>query len=333
MPAVFAGSLTSSKITISDSRPSQTGIAHTFTFTTGTTGTIASILFQYCTTASGSCVTPPGLTTTSASQGSLSGIGASTTDASTNGTIILNVTSPASIPSGTTITVPYTGITNPSGSNSSFFVKITSRDGGTTPIDNAQVAFATLTTSSLTMTADVGSTFQVTIAAVTTGSVNGATVNLNTTTADTIPFGMLTSGSTKIAAHDVTVTTNASHGYAITVMSNDPPLTSGSNNIDKFTGTNASPTAWSSPSGGTSNVNTGFIGYTTEDTSLCTGTAGRFVGNKWAGADTTPSEIVCNSNAVNSGETTRIGWQAEVNSLQPPGSYTGLFTIVTTPTY
>ncbi len=336
MPSVYAGTLTSAKITITDSRAGQSGVSHTFNFTTGTTETIATVIMQYCTTASGDCTTPTGLITTSASQGSITGLGASTSNVATNGTITLTVTSPLSVNSGTTITLPYTGITNPSTTNTSFYVRLTTKNGSADTIDSTIVAFAILTSTSLAVSANVGATLSVSLAAVNTGSVNGATVNVTNTTATTIPFGLLTSGSTKIAAHDMTVSTNASQGYAVTIRSDDPPLADNSNNIDKFTGTNASPTSWTSPNGGTININTGFAGYTSEDNSLCTGTADRFTssgGNKWAGPDGTPAEIICSTSAVILGETVRIGWQVEVNSLQPPGSYTGTYVIVTTPTY
>ncbi|MCX6732410.1 MAG: hypothetical protein NTV98_02625, partial [Candidatus Roizmanbacteria bacterium] len=267
------------------------------------------------------------------SQGSISGLSTSTTDVSTNGVLVTTVTTPASISSGTTITLPYGTITNPTSINTSFFVRITSKDSGATAIDSTVVAFATLTANSLTVSADVGATFDVALVAVTTGTVNGQAVNLTTTTADTIPFGTLSSGSPKIGAHDITVTTNSQNGYAVTVKASNPPLADGSNNIDNFVEPNSLPRVWSSPSGNTPNVNTGFLGYTTEDTSLCTGTAGRFSGNKWAGFDTTAYEVVCNTNPVLSGETTRIGWQIEVNNTQPSGSYTGHISIITTPTY
>jgi len=334
---VFAGTLSAAKVTISDSRAGQTGINHDFSFTTATTGTIASVTFQYCTTAAGACSTPNGLVTTSGSQGSLTGLGASTTNFASNGNIILTVTSPISVSSGTAIVIPYSNITNPTSINSSFFIKITTKDGNADTIDSTTVAFATLGSTSIAVSADVGATFSVSLAAVTSGFVNGATINLGSTTAATIPFSSLSTGSTKIAAHDITVTSNSSGGYVITVKSDNPPLADGlNNNIDKFTGTNATPSAWLSPAGSSPNANTGFFGYTTESSSLCTGSANRFTvsgGNKWAGPETTAYEIACNTGSVMSGETTRIGWQAEVNNLQPAGSYTGTVILVTTPTY
>jgi len=333
---VYAGSFTTSKVTIDNSRSGQSGVSHTYSFITGTTGNIKTVEMLYCTTVSGTCTTPNGIVTTSASQGSISGLGASTTNFATNGTLTLTVTSESSVASGTTITLPYSNITNPTTMNSSFFVRITSKDNASATIDSTTVAFATLTNTSITITADVASTFSVAITPVITGSVNGQAINITSTTASSIPFGALTTGGTKAAAHDVTVITNSTNGYVITVKATNPPLIDGSNNIDNFTEPNSLPLAWSSPAGGSPNVNTGFLGYTTEDSSLCTGTVDRFTssgGNKWAGFDVTPYEVGCNTAAVTSGETTRVGWQVEINGTQPAGSYTGDIIIVTTPTY
>jgi hypothetical protein len=166
------------------------------------------------------------------------------------------------------------------------------------------------------------------------GTVNGATTNI-TTTATTIPFGTLSSGSPKIGAHDLTVTTNALNGYTITVKgTTSPVLNSGGQNIDEFTGTNATPTTWSSPAGSSASVNTGFFGYTTNDATLGTGTAARFTtsGPKWAGTTTSPLEVAYSASQVTA-EVTRVGWEAEVNALQPQGSYTGTVILVATPTY
>lgn len=160
-----------------------------------------------------------------------------------------------------------------------------------------------------------------------------------TSTASTIPFGTLTAGTPKVAAQDITVTTNASSGYTVTASHSansqgvSAPLISGAtNNIDPFSGTNASPVTWSSPAGSTGNTNTGYFGYTTEDSSLCSGTAGRFGSNKWAGSTTIGTEVACSTTGVSS-ETTRVGYQIEVNNVQPPGSYSGTVILVATPTY
>lgn len=331
--SVSADSLTGAKVTISDSRAGHPTTSHVFNFTTSTAGIISSIVFQYCKTPTGSCEIPNGITTTSAIQGAVNNLGASSSNFATNGTIILTVLSPALINTGVNITVPFANITNPTSINSSFFVRITTQDSSSSPINTSIVAFATLTPNSLAVTAAVESMFQISVLPVTSGSVNGTPINVDTTTTTTIPFGSLSAGTKKIAAHDIVITANASHGYLVTVRSDNPPLTDGSNHIDSFTGTNSSPTPWTSPTGATPNVNTGFVGYTTEDNTLCTGVANRFTGNNWAGLDTTTHEIVCNVGSSTSSETVRIGWQIEINNVQPVGSYAGVFILVTTPTY
>lgn len=347
MQNIFAGTLTEASLTIGDSRAS-TSTTHTFEFTTAATGTIASIDFEYCTASVGTCTGPTGLTL-STSVGSVSGIGAGTANVSSN-TVTYSVTSPQSISSGTAISIPFQSVTNPSTNDTSFFINITTKDGTSATIDTAQVAAAVLTDTSITVTASIGPTFTFTVDPVdpsldgsgiglVSGQVNGTTLDV-TTTANTIPFGTLTDEDPNTAAHDITVETNSVNGYQVTVKFIDggtgAPLADGSNNIDNFTGTNASPASWSTgaPNGSSANVNTGFFGYTTEDFTLGTGTTNRFDSNMWAGFSTSPEELIYNASAPAGGqESKRVGWRAEVNELQPAGNYTGTVILVATPTY
>lgn len=348
MQNVLAGTLTLSALTISDSRASNTGTTHSFSFTTATTGTVASVRFEYCTASTGTCTGPTGLTIGTA-VGSVSGIGAGTGGVASN-VATYTVSSPASINNGVAITIPWTNVTNPSTADTSFFVNITTRDGSNATIDTAQVAAAVLTDTSISVTASIGPTFTFTVDPVdgssdtsgiglVNGQVNGATLDV-VTTANTIPFGTLADEDPNTAAHDITVETNSVNGYQVTVKYIDPgssaPLNDGANNIDNFTGTNASPTSWATgaPAGGVANVNTGFFGYTTEDFTLGTGTTNRFSSNNWAGFSTTPAELIYNAAAPAGGsESKRVGWRAEVNELQPAGNYTGTVILVATPTY
>lgn len=335
---VQAGTLTPAKVTISDSRAGNASTTYDFAFTTSVTTSIKQLDVVFCTTASGACSTPTGIDTTGATRASDNIAGTGRTDDFTgNGTLSTVVTTP-STQSTQAVTVSYTGITNPTTTDSTFFARVTTySDTGSTVIDSASVAFAILTTTSIAVTASVASTFTFSVAAVTTGSVNGASIDVTGTTANTIPFGTLSSATPKIASHDLTVTTNAANGYTVTVKAAaDPPLVDGSNNIDAFSGTNATPTTWSSPAGSSANVNTGFFGYTTNDASLGTGTATRFTssgGNKWSGTTTSPLEVAYSATGIGSSEVTRVGWQAEVNGLQPAGAYSGTVILVATPTY
>jgi hypothetical protein len=335
---VQVGTFTPAKVTISDSRASNAAATYAFAYTTSVTTSIKQFDVVFCTTASGACSTPTGMTTTGATRAIDNVAGTGRTDDFTgNGTLSTVVTTPAS-QATQAVTVSYTGITNPSTTDSTFFARITTySDTGSTVIDSASVAFAILTTTSIAVTASVASTFTFSVAAVTTGSVNGATVDVTGSTANSIPFGTLSTATPKIAAHDLTVTTNATNGYTITVKAAaDPPLVDSTNNIDAFSGTNATPTTWSSPAGSAASVNTGFFGYTTNDASLGTGTATRFTasgGNKWSGTTTSPLEVAYSATGIGSSEITRVGWQAEVNGLQPAGAYSGTVILVATPTY
>lgn len=333
-----AGTLSSRSLTISDSRATQTSVTYDFAFTTSATTSIKQVDIQVCTTASGACSAPSGFSSGTPTLGSdnLAGTGRTTTAPTANAFRVV-VTTP-STQSTQAVTMSFTGVTNPTAADTTYYARITTySDTGSTVIDGTDaVAFGILTSTSIAVSATVDPTLTFSIAAVTSGgTVNSATTNV-TTTASTVPFGTLSSGSTKIGAHDITVVTNATSGYTTTVKgTTNPVLVSGSNNIDEFTGTNASPATWSSPAGSSNSVNTGFFGYTTNDATLGTGTAARFTtggGNKWSGTTTSPLEVAYSAAGVSS-ETTRVGWQAEVNALQAAGSYAGTVVLVTTPTY
>jgi hypothetical protein len=348
-----AADLTHYSVSIGDSRA---GVAtyHNYQFNTPSTTSIKTITFQYCTTASGSCTSPAGMVlTASPTLGTVSGIagtgysaagssGTCTGSGNTVCTVTLTVTTPSAQTGGATVVVPVSlGITNPTTVNTTYFVRITTKDGSVATIDGPDsAAFAILDTTSIAVSATVDPTLTFTVASVNSGgTVNGATTTVTSTTT-TVPFSTLTSNTPAISAQDLTVTTNASNGYTITAShsatTSGAPLQSGAgDNIDAFSGTNASPTTWSVPAGGTANTNTGYFGYTTNDSTLCTGTAARFTssgGNKWSGTTTLGQEVACSAAGVSS-ETTRIGYQAEINDIQPAGAYSGTVILIATPTY
>ncbi|MFC1646977.1 hypothetical protein ACFL1A_01705 [Patescibacteria group bacterium] len=336
----------SAKLTISDSRASQTGVSYAFSLGSPSATAIKTIDIYFCTNASGACSAAsmdadPGDDGISISDDGIDGSGETAGEISSAAhTARITVGTPAAQTTDP-LTFTLTGVTNPSASNSSVYARIVSYDASSDQIDEATVAMAVLEANSIYVTASVESIFTFTVSAVTVGSVNGASIDLTDTTANTIPFGVLTAGTPVIAAHDINIKSNANNGYVVTVEADaTPPLSDGAtgNNIDEFTGTNAAPTTWSEPAGSTKNVNTGFFGYTTEDSVLGTGTADRFTsagGDKWAGTTTSPLEVIYNAVAPGSGagETTRLGWELEVNTYQPPGDYTGSVTLIATPTY
>lgn len=304
----------------------------------------------------GTCTAPAGMVLASSpTLGTVTGIGgtgfsATATNATCNGTgnsnctVTVSVTSPAAQSANGSVVIPITtGITNPTTQNTTYYSRITTKDVTPTVIDGPNAAaFAILTSSSIAVTASVDPNFSFAVAPVTSGATIKSSINTDiTTTENTIPFGNLNPGTAKTAAQDITVSSNASGGYSVTAShaaqltgSNNPPLVSGNDDIDSFTGTNAAPSAWGSgPSSTTPNTNTGFFGYTTSDATLCAGTPNRFAtADTWAGTTTTGQEVACSTTAANA-ETTRIGYRIQVDANQPSGAYSGSVILIATPTY
>lgn len=346
LPKVHAAPLTNYQVLINNSQASATGVTYTFNWTiSNDIQEIKQIDIQICTTPSGTCNAPAGFSAgnepTLASD-NIAGSGRTVTSPTDNAFRVV-VTTPAE-QSTQTMQLTFTGVTNPSTADTTYYARTTTySDTGTTILDGTTVAaFGILSSSSISVSATVDSSFSFSVAAVSAGGdLNGGSGNVDeTSTATTIPFGTLTVGTDEIVAHDLSISTNAANGYqvtashAATLIAGNPPLASGSANIDSFTGSNASPASWSEPNGTTASTNTGFFGYTTEDSTLCTGTADRFTdsGPNWAGTSLVGAEIACSSVPVSS-ETVRIGWAAEVNSYQPPGLYQGTVILIATPTY
>lgn len=181
------------------------------------------------------------------------------------------------------------------------------------------VASATTSAPSLT----------VSIAGVSSGvSVGGLTTTVSST-ATTMGFGSLTVGDAfpNIAAQTVTVTTNASGGYTTTVQQDTDLTSSVGDTIGVVSGTNPSPLAFGT------GVTMGRFGYHTTDSSLCTGTPGRFsTSDTYAALTTTPSEVACDTGPVTS-DVTSLVYKLVVGTLQQAGNYQNVLTYITTATY
>ena len=219
----------------------------------------------------------------------------------------------------------------------SYTIDINESDFG----DTGEIQVAII--AGVTTTATVSASLSVTVSAVAdTETVNGQDLDI-TSTATTLPFSTLTVNAYLAGAHDISVSTNAAEGYTTSIRQIDGSgmidiLASSGNNFDGFRGagtaTNTAPLAWAAgtnPTGGVANVNTGWYGYTTEDSSLGTGSADRFTnpGNYWAPFDITPYEVAYASGPVNA-EEIRVGHMVEANALQPQGSYTGTIEYICT---
>lgn len=157
-------------------------------------------------------------------------------------------------------------------------------------------------------------------------SVEGQTTTI-TSTGTTVPFGTLIISTPAVAAQRITVSTNAVNGYTTTIQQNNDLINGSAKTIDGVSGTNASPGTFPG------SVSRGAFGYHTSDTSLCTGTTGRFTADDtYAKITTTALEVACNT-GVASSEQTDIVYKLLIGALQENGSYTNDVTFITTGTF
>jgi hypothetical protein len=213
-------------------------VNHLFTFTLPSVGNtnVGSIKFEYCTIAAGTCTLPTGVVTTSATMGSQSGATGFTLNNTTNGAPYVTRTA-AAVTAGTAVSIQLLGVTNPTTTNQTFFVRITtyaSTDTTGASTDSGTVTASTATQIILSGTMPESLVFCTGQTITTTAGVPDCT----TATAGAVSFDQLFSPTdTAIAMSQMAASTNAGSGYAITV--NGPTLTSGSNTITAL----AAPTA------------------------------------------------------------------------------------------
>ncbi len=327
--APSASALTSASLGLGDSRPGQTG-QYTMTASGFSTGTTIGCIEVDLGTASDGTGSISGLDTSSSTfvSQTITATGTWTVDNTQSAAHKLRfVNGTPVVPQSSSRNAVWGAVVNGDTANTSYFgiLKTYTTNSCATPVDSVTVQFVYTAGQSVSLTVDPSLTF--TVAGTSSATAcNGATSTV-TTTATTVPLGTPTVSTNSIGVQNLTVTTNAGNGYTINARYTAAP-TSGSNDIDAHTGSNASPTAFSAPG-------VESYGYTTNDGSLGTGTAGRFTasgGNKWAAFTTSNAEVAFSSAAV-SNETTCFGHQAGIAGTTPAGTYTTTAIYTATPLY
>ncbi len=330
LPAVPVSSLTSSSLSLSDPRTSQTNVTYTFdaqSYTTGTAVACINILLNDASDGSGNAVG----TSTGASLVSSSVITEAswTLDASSNGTLNLTHNATNETPNATGNFV-FDGITNGGTAGATYYAIFTSYTDssctGGNEVDEQVVAFTYKDGELVQLTIDPTLTF--TCAAVASGqTVNGATTTVASTALGINHGNAVTFSTNGISAHDLNVSTNATNGYTVSIR-HTGQLSNGSDTIANFSGgDNTTPDAFSA-------AGTEGWGYTTEDATLSGGTANRFTSpaNQWAGFTTSNEPVVDNTSGTSGTETTRVGHQVGVATTTPAGTYqtTIIYTVAST---
>lgn len=230
--SVNAAQITARKLTLqagtTDGGAKPGGVVkHQFDFTIASSGSfVGSIQFLYCTTASGSCTMPVGLVTTSATLSNQLGQIGFTMVNTTNGAPYITRTSSAA--SGA-VTYQLSTVTNPTATNSTFYVRISTFAS----IDTTGLATDTGTVAASTSTQIVLTGIMPESLIFCTGEHISMTLGIpdcSTADAGLINFNQLFSPTdTATAQSQMAASTNAVSGYSITV--NGPTLTSGSNTV------------------------------------------------------------------------------------------------------
>jgi len=218
------GILSPRSLTLSSSTAG-TATNHQFSLTTGTTYSIGSIGLQYCTTASGSCTAPTGLSTTAASLSAQTGATGFTLLSTTNGAPYLTRTA-ASIPASTALSFTLSNVTNPTSANTPFFVRVTSyagTDGASGLVDAGTVSSST--GGQLSAYGSIGETLSFCVGTSITGvdcttasgsSINMGTFSPNTPATGTAVFSAATNGASGYTV-SVTGTTLTNPGGTATI--------------------------------------------------------------------------------------------------------------------
>jgi hypothetical protein len=213
-------------------------------------------------------------------------------------------------------------------------------DIGGTMQDSGQVRVAIV--SEVVVSASVDATLTFAVSGVASGqAVNGSpTTTATTTTATTLPFGTLVAtGTSKVLAHDLAVTTNARNGYTVTVeQTGDLQSTTGATIEGFIDGANTTtPSPWQAPARLIADPDTyGHWGLTSSDGD--TTRSAEFTSDTWVSGSTTPVVVMGHtgpSDGLTAGVgSARIGYQIQITPLQEAGDdYTTTLRYIVTPTF
>jgi hypothetical protein len=292
------------------------------TFTVPTTATIVkSVSVVPCTTASGACTTPSGWSGTSvtSSQPSSAGLGDSTGWTTTDSTatqLRLSKTANATTPTAATpVTVTFSAVTNPSATNTTFYLRISTYSDATwtTSIDTGTVAVSTA--GQITVNATVDETLTFTLAA---STVTLSPSSITTTVAST-------------GTSTMTASTNATNGYSITYQAPNSLQPVGGTPLPSYANSTSSPGTAGFGINLVSNT-TPAVGSSVSGAGTGTAAAGYNTANQYSFVAASPTQIA--SVAVPSNTNTyTVSYVANISPITPAGAYSTVFTYVATPNF
>ncbi len=230
-----------------------------------------------------------------------------------------------------------TGVTNPAVAGS-YVTNLYTKDSGDTVIERSSVAVAILNDVTVTASVDPYLTFSV-YGLATSSEVNGV-VTTGSTTSELMDFGILDATASSTLGQGLRVTTNAPHGFVVTVFQDHNLLSGNGADIDSFLNGNPASTtayAWQQPTVDINNEGTwGHFGLTSDDDSLANGD--EFGDSLYRGLEGTDPLIVMYANSSADGVTDSIGsttvaYTVGISEVQEMGDYSNTLTYICTPTF
>lgn len=329
---VQAASITNAFDRISDSKPSEANVTHNITFTPHATLDPSDYYEITLATEFGDIPADTNITCTPTA-GSLT---RSLFSAEKARCTAASGFSPA------TTTVTITGVNNPA-AEGSYLVTIKAYDSSAGFAVLEQVTMVVAIVNNVVMSANVPSSLIFSISGLGTSTPINSATTTGSSTANTINFGALVASTTysSVMGQQLSVTTNASYGYKVTVEQDQNMVSLSGATIDSFqnNAAPASPIAWTAPTGTLDATTTyGHMGFTTDDATLSSTTPSLYVGNKWMGFTGAGTQEVMYHTGPADGSTqdkgsVKIAYRIQISALQEAGDYTNTLTYVATPTY
>jgi len=324
VPVTKAASLATASDTIGDSRPS-VSTSHVIVFQSA-----ANPLFEedFIDINFGSF--------TGAVEGNVTCPANSTATTTFNDYVGCVVDAGQSLASSSSHTITVTTVTNPG--TPDVYDVVLATYASTSP----QTVLETATTkvyvvAAVTVSATVDSTLTFTVAGIDADQdVNGVTTT-GTSTSTTIPFGTIDNTASSTIGQRLSVSTNATDGFVVTVEQTGELANGAGANINSFNNSpdgtgSTSVSAWVAPSGVLdSNFTYGHMGVTSEDSEY-------YSAAQYTGLNGTAATNVLHHTGPANGSGTGIGiadvgYTVEISALQEAGDYNTTLIYIVTPTY
>lgn len=155
-----------------------------------------------------------------------------------------------------------------------------------------------------------------TVSGLPAGTTTAGVILTATSSSAIVGFGLIPLDTDVLAAHRITLETNATEGYRVLSFARQQLINSYGTAIPSIIGTNATPTAWTV---GCLASSTGCVGYHTTDATLSDGSTRFAALDTYAGLDTIPREIMVGSFPTT--DVHDILYRVKVRPLQPAGQY------------